>query len=108
VVNPSESTPGVNQSVVHKNVTANSKPTAKRNPDKLTRSVSGANPSRKLAAKRKAPALVLRLSINDEPLSAEPSVFNAYLMAFVCGVPDFHFIERVMPANDKSSATPDQ
>ncbi len=45
VVNPTESTPGVNQSVVHEDVAANSKPTANRNPDMLTRSVSGANPA---------------------------------------------------------------
>ena len=101
--NPSESTPGENQLVVHENVAANNEPAAKSNPDRLTLSVSTLNPAGKLTAEREASALVLRHTIYDEALARKPSVFHANLVAFVVDVPCFHSANDVMPPNDKVS-----
>ena len=61
--------------------------------------VATPNPAAKLAANAKASTLILSLSIDDQPFSTEPAVFDAYLMAFVFDVPRFHCDSWAMPAH---------
>ena len=86
------SAPGQNQFVISENVAADDEPAAKCNPQKLALSVSALDPASKLTAKGKASPLILRYSIHDEPLTAKPPVFDAYFVALVGYLPDFHLL----------------
>jgi hypothetical protein len=99
-LSPSQSFPGLNQLVVNENAAGNAKPTAKRNLNNLACSVSTPDFAPQPTAKCKSFVLVLRLTINDEPLARKPSVLHANLVTFVFDVPDFHNDKGRMQPND--------
>ena len=88
---------GVNQLVVNENAAADNQPTTNRDFDRLACSVPVLDFAPQPAAEGKTFLFVLRLPINDKPLAGEPSVFDAYLVAFVIYVPSFHSDCCVVP-----------
>ena len=89
-LNPSESIPSVNQLVVNKNAAVDDKPTTKRNFDRFACSVTALDFAPQPTADSKPFLFVLRLPIDEEALTREPSVLYTYLMAFVFNVPSLH------------------
>lgn len=77
------STSAMYQSIVHEDLAAYGKPATKRNLDCFASTLARANPAGKLTAQRETSPLILHLTINKEPFSAEPPVFHANLMTTV-------------------------
>ena len=91
---------GVDQGVVHEDLATDDEPSADGDFDEFTGGVSGADFSGELAAEGEAFVFVLEFPIYKKSFSAEPSVLDTDLVAFVGDVPAFHGIWWVVTRRD--------